>query len=134
MRTEFLGVPMLQILRFGVVGGLATMVHASVGYLSVTLINLTGQQANLIGFGVAWWVSFFGHHIFTFERRANRRSALARFVLHSLVLFLIASAMTAAVRSVHPGVSDALVPVLAAFFVPVLSFISSKYFVFRSAK
>ena len=134
MKSVFFGRPARQILRFGVVGGLATVVHALVGYLSVVLFDLTGQQANVVGFGIAWWVSFFGHHIFTFERLANRGPALARFVVHSLGLFLIASAMTTLIRSVHPGISDSFVPVLAAFTVPVLSFISSKFFVFRSAR
>lgn len=134
MRLIFLDVPTIQILRFGAVGGLATLVHASIGYMSVVFLDLSGQQANVLGFGFAWWISFCGHHAFTFERRANCSAALGRFVVHSLVLFLIASTITTAIRGLHPSISDGFVPVLAAFIVPVLSFVSSKFFVFRSAE
>lgn len=127
------GFPIAQLVKFGLVGGVATFVHAGVGYSSATLFDLNGQQANVIGFCFAWGISFFGHHTFTFERRANQKAALLRFVVHSLALFFIASTITAALTSIVTSIDDSFVPVLAAFFVPALSFISSKFFVFRSA-
>lgn len=127
------GFPIRQLIKFGFVGGVATFVHASVGYSSVAMLDLNGQQANVVGFCFAWWISFCGHYSFTFERRANRKDALLRFVVHSIALFLIASTITAALTSVVTSIGDSLVPVLAACFVPVLSFVSSKFFVFRNA-
>ncbi len=133
MVRTVLGIPVWQLLKFGFVGGLATFVHATVGFLAAVLLDFGGGLANVVGFGFAWWVSFFGHYSITFERCANRGPALARFVVHSVVMFVIASAIATALSSVVMGVDDSLIPVLAACTVPVLSFISSKFFVFRSA-
>jgi len=121
-------------MKFGLVGGLATCVHASVGYVSVVSFGIAGMQANGVGFSCAWWVSFFGHHLFTFEGRANSWGAFVRFTVHSVALFLIAALITAALTMRAAFVPESLVPVIGALIVPIVSFLSSKYFVFRSAK
>lgn len=133
MSFKIMSGPLGQLAKFGMVGGLATCVHASVGFSSVVLFDLNAHLANVAGFCFAWWVSFFGHHAFTFEGRANRSAAFIRFVVHSVALFLIASTITTALTSLVADIDDSLLPVLAACIVPVLSFASSKFFVFRSA-
>ncbi len=60
-----------QVVRFGAVGVFATLVHAISGYITVSNFDLSGVQANVAGFLIAWWVSFFGHHRFTFRAIAD---------------------------------------------------------------
>lgn len=121
-----------QIVRFGLVGGLATVVHASVGYMAVTASGMSGLGANVAGFAVAWWVSFFGHHAFTFEGQANRTLSLMRFIPHSLAIFGIGMAVTAMVSLNVRGIPEAVLPVIGAGIVPIISFLSSKFIVFRA--
>ncbi|KAJ56850.1 hypothetical protein ACMU_07885 [Actibacterium mucosum KCTC 23349] len=120
-----------QALRFGAVGVVATLVHAAVGYGAVRLLGLPGLGANLVGFGIAWWVSFLGHYTFTFRGRANRMRALLRFVPHSLVMFGIGMAATALVSVQVTTLPQEALPVFGALVVPLLSFLSSKFYVFR---
>lgn len=68
-----------QILRFGAVGGLATMVHMLIG----TMLIQSGQAAlvaNCAAFAIAFAVSFLGHISFSFgNQTVDPVAALARF-------------------------------------------------------
>ena len=121
----------LQVIRFGLVGISATLVHAGVGVTAVNVFGTTGLEGNVIGFLVAWSVSFFGHHQFTFSAQADRLKAFMRFVPHSLAMFLIALFVTYVVSIGVPGIPEFMLPVMGAFIVPVISFLSSKFFVFK---
>ncbi|WP_378944073.1 GtrA family protein [Paracoccus sp. R86501] len=68
-----------QILRFGAVGGLATMVHMLIG----TMLIQSGRAAlvaNCVAFAIAFAVSFLGHISFSFGRQhVDPVAALWRF-------------------------------------------------------
>lgn len=59
-------------MRFGIVGGLATLVHAAIYLGVISLSGLTAQLANLVGFTGAFSVSLVGHHGYTFREYAGR--------------------------------------------------------------
>lgn len=131
MSRPFSQAPVWQIVRFGLVGAFATVVHATSGYIAVSIFGFGGLQANVIGFLFAWWVSFFGHHRFTFGAQSNQREAFFRFVLHSIVLFGIGMAVTSLISIEVPMLPQSLLPVVGAIIVAVASLISSKFFVFK---
>ena len=133
MLRKLLKHPALEIARFAMVGGAATLLHAITGFVAVASFGLGGMVANAIGFGCAWWVSFFGHHIFTFQGRARGRQAFVRFVLHSCMMFLIAQLVIAGLATHFVSLPDRFVPLVGAIIVPAISFLSSKFFVFRRA-
>lgn len=120
-----------QALRFGIVGVLATGVHAGVGALAVRGLGMPGLQASALGYLCAWWISFLGHYRFTFRSRQGLGAAFLRFVPHSLALFLLSFCLTALVALRGPELPQTVLPVLGAVLVPVLSFLSSKFLVFR---
>ena len=122
-----------QVVRFGVVGVIATLVHASSGIAAVLILELNGLQANVLGFLIAWWVSFFGHHRFTFRAEADQQRALGRFVLHSVIMFGIAMGVTYIVSVGVPTLPQSFLPIVGALIVPVISFFSSKFFVFKAS-
>src|SRR5688572_8010680 len=71
-----------RLLRFGLVGGLATVTHAGVALAALSLFRQAPLLANFSGFCVAFVVSFCGHALFTFRSglslaRALRFSAVA---------------------------------------------------------
>ncbi|NMM39150.1 MAG: GtrA family protein [Glaciimonas sp.] len=57
---------LLRLLRFGVVGLLAAVLHYWVVIGLVELLRIQPLQANFGGFAVAFWVSYFGHRYWTF--------------------------------------------------------------------
>ena len=120
-----------QLALFGVVGIAATAVHAIVGVFAVYQLKQGGLSANAIGFFAAWWVSFFGHYAFTFNGEADRWQAFLRFLPHSAMMFTIGMAVTGLVSMAGPQISQSVLPVIGACAVPLLSFISTKFFVFR---
>jgi len=126
-------IPAFELLRFAIVGGTATFVHACSGFIAVDAFGLNGLFANAIGFGCAWWVSFFGHHLFTFQSRANPRIALLRFIFHSFAMFAIAFFITALAVNFLGFITERFIPVVGATVVPLISYLSSKFFVFRQA-
>ena len=76
-----------QMLKFGIVGLLATFVHMVIGFL---LIQSSWQPlvANMIAFGIAFLVSFVGHLGFSFaDQDVSASSALWKFALVALLGF-----------------------------------------------
>ena len=61
---------MYQFLKFGFVGGIATLVHMLIG---VTLVHSgwPALAANLVSFVIAFVVSFMGHYGFSFSNQEN---------------------------------------------------------------
>jgi putative flippase GtrA len=132
MRSSSIYTTFQQLVRFGLVGVTATMVHATVGVVAVRQLGFDGLSANAAGFAVAWWISFFGHHVITFQAQAEPRRAFRRFIPHSALMFAVGMSVAAFVSLAGPHQSDALLPVIGACAVPILSFLSSKFIVFRA--
>lgn len=78
-----------QILRFGAIGALATIVHLLIGMVLIQ----SGQAplfANGIAFAVAFIISFLGHLSFSFvEHQSDPRAALWRFGCVALTGFCV---------------------------------------------
>lgn len=114
-----------EILRFVLVGGLATLVDLCV---TVALLYLTTLHENVIttlAFMVAFFVSFFGHSKVTFQRSGNIFKffalALSMLVLRNVLVFLL---VTYVMRGLVPIVFSMVV-------VTGITFIISKKFVFK---
>lgn len=81
-----------QLARFGVVGIAAMSVHWCVVAILVPL-GLAPLIANVIAFCVAFNVSFFGHHHWTFASTAKQQSTLKRFLGVAVLGFAANEAM-----------------------------------------
>lgn len=75
-----------QLARFGVVGVSAMAVHWLVVVLLVPL-GFAPLIANIIAFCVAFNVSFFGHHHWTFASTATQQQTFKRFLGVALLSF-----------------------------------------------
>ncbi len=69
----------LRLFRFGIVGVGATITHAGVLWALVEFVSLRPSIATVIGFLVAFNVSYFGHYYFTFRSKEPHRRALPGF-------------------------------------------------------
>lgn len=78
----------LQLTRFATTGAAAALTHYSVAMLLFQK-HVALQYANLLAFLVAYWVSYFGHRIFTFKaQHLDHRQTLPKFTLVAGLGFL----------------------------------------------
>ena len=120
----------MRIMRFGLVGGLATLTHASMSLLALNLLGLPALLSNLVGFLSAFLVSLTGHTFFTFAapmsvKTSLKFAAVAIFaVSFSSVVILLAEAFTT--------LSGNIVVSIAAFSIPVITYTCNSLWTFRS--
>ncbi len=84
-------------LRFGIVGATAAAVHMGVAVAAVEGGGLHPQVANMLGFAVAFVVSYLGQRYFTFGSDQAHGVALVRFAVvaatGALVNLLVSGAL-----------------------------------------
>ncbi len=84
----------VELVRFGIVGIAAMAIHWCVVALLVPL-GFTPLIANVIGFCVAFNVSFFGHHHWTFASPDNQKNTFRRFAGVAILGFISNEALYA---------------------------------------
>jgi putative flippase GtrA len=119
-----------ELAIFGVVGIAATVTHYGAALLFVELFGISSQISNLIGFWIAFGVSYFGQSVITFRSRPSlsnfsKYAALAIFnyLMSAGVLYLLE-------RTLDVDYRVALMVIV--ILVPLVSYIISKHFIFRS--
>ncbi|MES2934965.1 MAG: GtrA family protein [Pseudomonadota bacterium] len=89
---------LLRLFRFGIVGVIAAATHYLTVIALVELAGITPLIANVGGFAVAFWLSYFGHRLWTFGDVDTQNAAsfprflaisLLGFSLNELVLYLL---------------------------------------------
>jgi putative flippase GtrA len=124
-----------ELAAFVFVGCTAALTHLSVVFAVVETVNWPALAANVVGFAVAFFVSFAGHSHFTFPIEASRRAAArSRFFVVALSGFLLNQSVYAVglqlfgQRFYLPVLFCVLVLVAAA------TFLASKRWAFASAE
>jgi putative flippase GtrA len=134
MNLPFLA-PALQLGRFGVVGGLATLIHALAFAVALEILHARPLIANLVGFALALCLSFVGHLRWTFRAELSGRRpdlprmffrfalvALTGLLLNSLIVFVVVEQLALDYR---------FAMLLMVTVVPLFLFWQSKRFAFR---
>lgn len=119
-----------QLLRFGLVGLLATAVHAAAYGVAVSRAAVPPLLANPLAFVAAFVISFVGHHRWTFAGH-GAEYAIPRFFATALLGLAVNQFM------VWLLVERLGLPPLSALFsivllVPALVFIASRYWAFAA--
>lgn len=117
-----------QLLRFGLVGGLATLVHLLVAWC-VLQVWAEGLPflVNFVAFLVAFQVSFWGHARYTFRQKGSPWRfllvTLGGFVINNCLLWIF---LAMGVHSVFAAIC------LSVLLVPLFVFVASRLWVFSS--
>ena len=84
-----------RLFYFGLVGVTAACVNMGVVWLLVEkFFHLTPLFANVFAFLTAFWVSYFGHSLFTFNDNTHQlRDAAPRFFIVAIISFLLSEGM-----------------------------------------
>jgi len=122
-----------QVLRFGVVGIVATATHFVVALMLISG-GVAALWANGVAFFVAFHISFLGHRRFTFaERKLAAIVSMRRFALTALGGFALSETLLGALLAFTTlAASLALAITLAT--VAAVTFVVSRHWAFGVAK
>lgn len=119
-----------QFLRFGMVGGLATLVHMLIG---ATLVDSgwPALAANPLSFLIAFLVSFMGHYGFSFsDQEKDVHTSLKRFAFVACAGFAVNQMLLAVLilTAALPGIAALILSTSAA---AIITFVASRNWAFR---
>jgi len=119
-----------QIMRFGIVGGTAAIVHFSMVVWLVQEFSYAPLVANVAGFLLAFQVSYFGHRLWTFsETSVLHREAYPRLVAVQVMNFSLNEMLYYVFLSLHLPYQLALLIVIA--IMPIFTYLTSRWWVFQ---
>lgn len=123
---------LFQAVRFGLVGGLSTLVHMVVaqGLLATELASL--GWSNVVGFVIAFFVSFLGHYHFSFQRNTPFLRSMLRYGVIALMGFAVNNFVLLGLVSMNV-LPEAVALAVAIIIVPVGTFIASRFWGFTAA-
>ncbi|MCV2348397.1 GtrA family protein [Paucibacter sp. Y2R2-4] len=122
---------MSSLVWFGLVGASAAAVHLGVVWWLVEQFHLAALLANVLGFLLAFCVSFVGHHRFSFAaQQAQVRQALPRFAAVALLGFVSNEALYALL--LRAGLEYRLALFLVLVAVAGMTWLLSRFWAFRS--
>ncbi len=122
----------LHVVRFTLVGLVATAVHYCAALAALGWIGLTPVLANASGFLSALAFSFFGHSRITFRTPATRMAAL-RFIVVNLTTIGLGSLLVAELHR-HGGLRDVAVLGIGAIFSAGSNFVGHSLWTFNRTR
>jgi putative flippase GtrA len=119
-----------QLFRFGVVGGVSTLLNSVIFIVLVDFLNLRPLSGNLFAFLLVFWVSYFGHSWWTFGNKYYSTEKFLKFLLMALLgLSVNATFVWILMHCLHQSAYIATLPMI--FITPLLIFFINKYWVFK---
>lgn len=119
---------LFQVIRFGVVGVIATTTYFLMGQGLNYTTTLNALQIHVVAFAVSIIISYLGHAHFTFG--ISGRQPMIRFVVISVVLFCASSGLTV-MLSDRLGISNAWIVTVITIVYPVCSFLLHRFWTFK---
>ncbi|WP_298035018.1 GtrA family protein [uncultured Desulfovibrio sp.] len=119
-------------IRFGLVGGAATLCYALLGLLFVNAWVMPMLLGNALAYLISFAVSYLGQSLWTFQAKGGHRAMLRRFAaaqavglgFNSCIVWLL----------VRFGLGYELAMPVAVVLVPVFVYLLCKYWVFRRTR
>ncbi len=120
----------IQIVRFGIVGVLATLTHVSIVMSIVESHLATPLLANFIAFCLAITVSYSGHYKWTFKADKNHLACFSRFTVVALLsLGLNQGIMFLCINKLSWHYLAGLLVVVTT--VPIVTFLVNRFWTFH---
>lgn len=119
----------VHAIRFGIVGITATAVHLGIALSLNVLLDITALVSNSVAFCGALLVSYFGNLRWAFGTQQHNVLRAGKFLLTAFSGFIINTVILAFLvsKQIFP---DALAIIVSVFFVPLVTFVAFKFWVF----
>ena len=115
-----------ELVRFGIVGASATLAYLIIAIALDWLLPLASVYISFLAYALAAMISFFGHRLFTFSQVSRHRGQVMKFIVSTIIGFIIAILIPVIFHRFAPNVTYLMV----ALIVPIMSFLMLKFFVF----
>ncbi len=123
-----------QVVRFGLVGAAAAATHFVVAVACVRGLAMDPQAANVIGFLIAFSVSFLGQWRWTFGANAAPLArALPSFFLVSIAAFAV-NALAYRLLLTHTRLRYDVALAIVLIGVAAMTFVLSRFWAFRRSR
>ena len=116
-----------QLIKFGIIGSLATTVHSLVAFSLIYYFQLSILAVNILGFISAVSISYVGNLIYVFQCRASRDNAM-RFIFISGISFIVV--VLCSLITQYYDVNKYIAVLIIVIILPLLNFIFHKYWTF----
>lgn len=121
-----------QVVRFGLVGAVATAVHMMIGSVLI-LGQVAPLIANLVAFLVAFFISFAGHYGYSFSDTALPiAQSIRRFAVVAVCGFILNQSILLVLLS-RARMDPITALVLSTGFAATTGFVASRFWAFRRA-
>lgn len=121
-----------ELTRFGLVGGTAAVVHFTTVLMLVEHLGIPPLISNIVGFLIAFQVSYWGHRLFTFKgTRSTHREALPKLLTIQTINFAANESLFYFLLSLHFAYPFALLVVLT--ILPLFTYFTSKHWIFQKS-
>ena len=119
-----------QLTRFATTGAAEALTHYSIAMLLFKK-HVELQYANLLAFLVAYWVSYFGHRIFTFKaQHLAHRQTLPKFTLVAGLGFLFNESFLL-LSNLYFDIPVSTLVCIAIVLTSVVTFLLNRFFAFQ---
>ncbi|WP_150524073.1 GtrA family protein [Roseibium sediminis] len=118
--------------RFALVGIAATLTHSVVALVALQSSLFGAYGSNILGFVIAFVVSFAGHHFWSFKAQGHHGTAgrrMARFLVIAVLGFLANNVVLTAWLQ-FTNWPDSVGLIFSIAIVPGLSFLGSRFWAF----
>ncbi len=115
-----------KLVRYGLLGGISTLIHFTIASLYIYFIDSSVFQSNVVGFLVAYVFSYLMQSKYVFEHTVNIEKAIKYFMVQfgALLLAIIVSTLF---DSYNSYIRTAIVVVL----LPLITFLTHKFWTFK---
>ncbi|EOQ64693.1 hypothetical protein F935_00343 [Acinetobacter calcoaceticus ANC 3811] len=119
-----------QLARFTTTGAAAALTHYSI-VMILFKRNIALHYANLVAFLLAYWVSYFGHRIFTFKaQHISHRQTLPKFTLVAGLGFLFNESFLL-LSNLYFSVPVSTLVCVAIVLTSIVTFLLNRFFAFQ---
>lgn len=123
----------VDICRFIIIGGLATLVHYVAALTAYGVFNVPPLWANFIAFIIAFNVTYLGHYFWVFKSENSHRSSLPKSLSVSLTGLMLS-------QLIVWGLTEKLdfpfhfTLIAAVTLVPIVTFSLNRFWVFKAER
>ena len=117
-------------IRFIIIGLLAALTHYCIAIFLINRNYLDLKYANFIAFLTAFWVSYFGHHYFTFHSQQKVFQTLPKYLIVATSGFIFNETILLVLNYYLPNLLPILV-ILVIILTAIFTFFLNRTFAFR---
>jgi len=115
-----------KIVRYGIVGGISTLIHIGIAALYIYYINPSLMQSNIVGFMVAYIFSYIMQSMHVFGHEISWLKAFKYFIVQFGSL-LSSVLISEAIGNYNPYIKTVFVVIL----MPLITYVIHKFWTFK---